>query len=79
MLDEGCQGAVGVLPTSMDGGRPGGTLGEVSGGLAFADDLMLDFGQQAGVGGSDPLGYNDPLMIQDLQSLPWYAWNQEGG
>lgn len=65
MQDEGSQTQ--VLPsTSLAGGV--GSLG------GFNDDLMLDFGVSAGGDGSDPLGYNDPLMIQDLQSLPWYAW-----
>jgi hypothetical protein len=38
--------------------------------VPFADDLMLDFGNQ---GGLDALMYNDQLILQDGQDLPWYV------
>lgn len=39
-----------------------------SSGLAFTDDLMLDFG--IGIQ-PDPVMYDDALNMQDLENLPW--------
>lgn len=40
--------------------------------MPLTDDLMLDFGDQQAL---DAMIYNDQLILQDSQDLPWYASN----
>lgn len=63
-MQDGSSHGIQVLPTAS-------MPGDQSGMIRFDDDLMLDFGQQTG--GSDPLSFDDPLMAQDLQNMPWYG------
>lgn len=44
--------------------------------FGFDNDWMLDYGG-GGVGRGDGT-YDELVMMGDMHSLPWYAWNEGG-